>query len=472
MATLYSVLTYLTPLALDDFRYMADWRDDTARSLAFSFDGWREFYVYIRGYDNGRIANALDPVMTLFFPWKQIFPVVNGIMLAFSAAMVQRLACGRPRVLPLLMVWALMIVCLPWRDTLFVTAYSLNYVWSGFFTLVFLILLKRDSRRLLPLTLLAAVVAGGFHEAFAAATLCGLALLAFRRRFRLSPRFYIAVGVYLAATLLFMLSPGLIHRFMTSSGSSLWRPLLRDMLSLFILAVTLLSMACSRRGRSAIRRSLASRAGTVALGITLSGYAIAIAVGRVPRSYYWPQLAAVALTVMLLHELAFTPPEASDAVSRSARGRLFSSLRVAAALFLFILCTAQTCAVIRWQYRYAVQEAHIMTRLAQSQSGTVFYDISQPLHAPRYTLDIPVGWLWRSPFQYGQLWHWEMTPVLGVVPTRLEYAAPGPDFPDVEPIKDSDRNQKRLLPEYRDSYLYIPFITLSQDTLVYKTRGI
>ena len=119
MAALYALLSFFTPYYLDDWTFMGNWRDDAANQ-GFSWAGWWRYYTYIRGYDNGRIANALSPISTMFSPWKDIFPWVTGLLVALSAVMLQRLATGSRSVLYLSICWILMIVGLPWNDTIFV----------------------------------------------------------------------------------------------------------------------------------------------------------------------------------------------------------------------------------------------------------------------------------------------------------------------------------------------------------------
>lgn len=390
IAGLYSALSAVTPLVLDDWVFIGVWRDDVSGGYEFSFPVWWRFFEFIRGYDNGRLANALAPLSTMFSPWKEIFPYLTGLMMAGIAVLVQKFAGkrrdGDERIFVLASVWALMIVCLPWRDTLFARDYALNYIWGAVLTLAFLWLLKcRVEGRwkgggAMALLCLMAVVAGGWHEGFALPTFCGLGLLALIRRFRLPVIFYTVTFLYLAAALVFMLSPGLEGRAQNSLGTQMWRLIaFRDCL---IVVIDVILFAC---WLFTTRSKRLPAVPIVCMGIIAGGYAMGFCTVNTPRSYFWAGLAGICLAMWLL--LRLLPSLGKNILSVSAA-------------FIVAACTAQTVGVIVWQERYKKEYDEIIALLEESETGTIKYDMTLPPRAPVYTLGIPIGnKLWYEPWQ-------------------------------------------------------------------------
>ena len=452
MAVLYSVQSYLSPLCLDDWGFMGVWRDDIAAD-GFSFAAWRDYFNYIRGFDNGRIANALSPFSTLFSPWKELFPVATGVFLTLSAVLLQRFAAeGRYRPSALILTWALMIVFLPWNDTIFARDYSLNYIWAAAITLVFLFFLKRACRNrrwLLP-ALFMAIIAGGWHEGFAVPTLFGLGCLMLVRRFRLPVSVYIITAVYLGATLLFMLSPGLINRFYTSvSGPAshylLKRPLLIIVADILLMGVLAVAHIWRRRPLKKLFKELCSVPLIVSAGILISGYALGFLTVNTFRSFFWPDMAAICIALILLRNILRLLPVKA----------LY--LRTGAAALL-VLCVLQAISAIVWQKRYRQETDEIMALLDESATGTVFYDIRMPEKPPFYTFGMPVSAIWFNHYHYSLLWSYYMTPVIGVVPTSQRNAASSEWEPDTVGM---------IAPDYIRGRLVVPFISERGDTLFY-----
>lgn len=461
MAGLYAFLSGLTPFSLDDWTFMGNWRDDAEGGNEFSFPAWQRFFYFIRSYDNGRIANAMSPLSTMFSPWKELFPILTGTMLAAAVVLLQRFSTGSRSTFYLALAWGCMILFLPWRDTLFVRDYSLNYIWGAAVTLFFLWLLRKVTLRsasgngtrnaaVTALCILTAVIAGGWHEGFAIPSLCGLGLLMLAGRFRFPVRFYAIVSVYLVSALLFMFSPGLTARIEMSVEARHNIPYIRNYLVLIPLLCLAAGCCFGPYGRKALRNALKRPETVVMGGIMAAGYVIAVCTTNTPRSYFWPDMATIGLGLCILSRLEFIP-------RRMLRP---SSLLVA------FLCIAQTCSAILWQWRYKKETDEIMSMLEESPTGTVFHDLSLPENPPLYTLGMPVGHMWRSPWHYRALQSWEMKPTVAVVPEGLRYAKPSALTPPYSKIKPG--TARMTVPEFLDDgRLMIPFITEGGDTLVY-----
>ncbi|MCH5218669.1 MAG: hypothetical protein J1F07_09035 [Muribaculaceae bacterium] len=479
IAALYAAMSYITPLYLDDWGYMSVWRDDVGGG-SFSLSTLARYAEYVRGFDNGRIPNITAPLESIFSPGRELFPLFTGLLLALSIWFALRFASSRPSALRLVVMWAFFILFIHWRDTLFERIYSFNYIWAGAVTLLFLWLLRRgerqggssgsDNRRgsspwLFAATLVMAFLAGGWHEAFAAATLCGLFLLAATRRFRLSGRFYAAVAVYFIAMLIFALSPGMLRRLGSSMGGPQWHLSWKYFLVVYVFGLTVVCLLLSRKGRGVLLEALRSDVFIVCLGIMAAGFAIGFLTANTPRSFYWPSLAAIVATLLLIFRMP---------LRLSPLARRLSTLAIAG------LCTAQTALAIYWQARYTEDFNRIMALLEESETGTVFYDSPNPLYPPKATLGIPYANAWRSPFHYHLLWQWYMTPVIGVVPSDLRDAdlsegQPSAQVPRavnyrghlIAPYERLDTTIHMIVPAYRYDRVAIPFITVGGDTLIY-----
>lgn len=474
---LYTWLSQITPLSLDDWEFMGIWRDDTRGN-------WPDYYSFIRGFDNGRLANGVSPFSTTVWPWKEAFPLLTGALLAFTVAMSARFANGSVSFISLSLTWALMIIGLPWRDTIFVRDYSLNYIWSAAFTLGLLWLLQSGEKKgwSLPKFVAAAVlavVAGGWHESFAVATLCGLLLLMMARRFRMSARFFLVVAVYMAATLCFMLSPGMLRRIGSAIETTGTHVAPSSIFIGGILVCVLIVSLIFPKGRRLLAEARKSDTVIVAAGIFTAGYAIAIFTVKTARAFFWPDLAAVVIIVWWIMSMAKTAS---------------SSLETLAGSILALLCIGQTLSVIFWQNRYSADTTKIMAMLEHSDSGTVYYDSPYPAKPPFYTFGIPVANMWRNASHYRALWSYYMKPTLGVVPralsdASLEDAQPLPggyylfgeaviakfdktEFP-AGPAVPFHKVISTSLPSgaKEEGYrLVVPFVTDRGDTLVYFAR--
>lgn len=501
IASLYAVLCNLTPIALDDWAFMGNWRDDADGGSEFSFPAWWRYFLYIRGYDNGRIANALSPVSTMFSPWNTMFPFLTGVMLSLSLVLIQRLSTGHRSATALVFTWAIAILALPWRDTLFVRDYSLNYIWAGAVTLTLLWILRRSSRvgwnpLLLASGIVMAFLAGGWHEGFAVPTLFGLLLVAIARKFRLPWQFYLVVGVYTGFALAFMLSPGLIGRFVSTIGDDNPRRWLIRCHMMTMLDLLALICLLVRRDGGRILKTLKSETGLVATGIMFAGTLLGFCTTNTLRAYYWPEMGAIVLGLLIMKE--YMP----GFVKRK------TILRQWVAAGVCLLCIAQSVASIVWQARYTKECDRILALLKASDNGTIYYDHNLYLRPPVYTLGFPFGRQYVSRINFFTLHAYYDRPMIGVVPTALKEVDLGMGTPIegklvkdgmpqaaeaftgrgtriwegyiIAPYEDLRPGGIRKVPEYpgriefRNSdtiitsdFTAVPFITERGDTLLY-----
>ena len=402
---LYVALTASTPFYLDDFNFMAIWREQ-AGSMEFSWSGLRDFYSYIRENDNGRFANVLSPITTSFSPLKELFPLINGLFYVSLIVMVQLLSGGkafRPDNLMLPIAWASVIAFLPWRDYILVFDYTLNYLWSAVMSLlVIYMLLKGESHgwRIgnFILALLVVLVSGGMHEGFSASTLCGLALLILCRKFRISRQFYILFAVYFLISVLVGISPGVLSRFNYAMGMYHYKP---EKSTVLVVAVWIMAVGLSlisKPGRKMLLRIFQTDIFIVCFGVFLSGYLIGYFTLNEPRCYFYANLGVVIMLLQIIGEI---------------RSRFVASGHTLIAGetlcgVVMVLCCLHTLGVIHWQKKFGEEAREIYAKMASSEPGEIFeegrlihHKFQNPAPMPKWLLDIPLSSskIWGNEFQ-------------------------------------------------------------------------
>ncbi len=127
IAAVYAVIAYIVPLALDDYVFIDTYTNALPDPRSdFSLRRWVAFASIVRCEDNGRLANILSPVSTLFTS-KWLYAVITGCVTAALVWLLARLAKGdKPDWRLLAAVWAVVLVALPWRNNFFFYDYELN----------------------------------------------------------------------------------------------------------------------------------------------------------------------------------------------------------------------------------------------------------------------------------------------------------------------------------------------------------
>lgn len=421
IAVLYTILSLVTPYYLDDWMFMGEYKEH-AGTETFSREGFMNFFRYIRWYDNSRIANLLSPFSTLFYPFNIIFPYVNGCVYAIMICMVQRLSCGdngRLKCLFLLISWASVIVFLPWFDSILVFDYTLNYVWSSAFSLLFIYFIlkyekinKWNGVRLIGVALLA-VLAGGFHEGFGVPTSCGVVLAAFWKKGRMSWQYYFIGIILIASTLIFMLGDGIIHRISyTTEGERIF-PGLRIVAVILITAGCYIMAFSLKKGRKAVLESMKSLLFPICIGIMISGYLIGFFTIGAPRCYFYPNLAVLVLLLNLTYRI-------TGVYKRYFEVGYVSGI---VGVILFAACCAQTIGVIYWQKFFGDKTKKIYAMMKTSPSGMIYYDLELFYPIPEYTLKMPVTVrnIWSTFFEFKVLNMYYQRPFLSLAPTFMEH---------------------------------------------------
>ena len=413
IAVLYSVMTLFTPLAIDDYMFMSIWKEQTS-GFSFSLNDLADYYQYIRNTDNGRIANLFAPFTSLFSPFKELFPFLNGIMVAFLVFLTYKLECqqeGKINILFLIMTWGAIIVFLPWYNSILFANYALNYTWSASLTLGFIFYLFQSEQKAWStprfiICLILAFIAGGWHESFAIPTLSGITLYILSRKGKVSRYFYFICIVYLISAFAFMLSPGLIARFGFSVSEQHHPPSVRYYLVALVLLVLLACCILNKEGRHVLYKSLKSPTIITFFGVMVSGYSIGFLTVNNPRSYYWANLATIIIILYLLFKLNIFQER--------------PKLTKICSVIILLLCIIQTIIVIKWQNSYYRENEIVISEIEKSPTGLVFYDFKMPINTPKYTLNIPTSAFWGHPWQYRVLSWYYKKPMLSIVPEELQ----------------------------------------------------
>ena len=415
-------VTWFTPLYTDDWMFLYRWKI-AGGTKDFSLDTMAKFFSICREQDNSRISNMFTPFTSVFSPFKEIFPIVNGLFYALLIMLVQKISCNfskRPDVVILVFAWACLIVFLPWFDVIFIYAFTFNYIWASVVALTFLfILLQSDEKgwtwQRTTLGCIFAFLTAAFHEGFGVPTLCGMGLWMIFRKGRMSWQFWLMSGIIFVTTLVFVISKGTMTRLALTLGDHFYLPSYRVIAVLVLAAIVFTILAFSRTGKEIISATCKRPVFPVCLGIFISSYVIALATEQKPRCYLYGNEAVVVLLLNLLY---------NSRKIMSAKGKQHNFLYGVAAGGMLILCVIQSIATIYWQKRYGDESREVYSLLEKSDNGIVYYDFKNKGLPPKYTLTMPIGHspIWGNTGQYQILRTYFATPFMAVLPKVLEDA--------------------------------------------------
>lgn len=418
VALTYAAMSWLTPLMFDDLLFISSYREITGGD-AFSLEGYADYFMQLRNNDNSRLANEAFPAIILWPGTRLIFNVITGLMMSMIILLVSRIATSRwtPRGGFCIAIWFALLLTLPWRNNLFVTNYSLNYIYSAVITLTFSIVMLRllrggVSKPFVAAALLLGMLTAAWHEGFAAPMLGALGVVGcvdgYRRR-RMSVPFWSIIIISALVMLAFALSPGILNRAGRELGGdvSLSYRLPRLVVNNYLVVGTIILLAAgtlASKGRKLIVSAFADHWCALFALVALFGLAICVVVNPTPRTAFWPQLAA---TVMWLRWLWLR-----------YRQRVTGWKRTAAIAVMAIFIAVQSSVSIYWQHKYCVEHNEIVAMLERSP-GTVFYDVIDPGRIPLISMYMPVRIEFHDVFGPYAFTQYYGRKDLAVVPTTL-----------------------------------------------------
>lgn len=497
IAIVYTLFSYLTPYQWDDLRFLGMYLDYNEGDYSFKFSAFIDTCVDVRLTDNGRLANILDILIVTFVP-KWLFSICTGLVTAgiywFLTKFVQLVTNrmhGFSDFMVLTVIWAISLVAFPWRDSIMIPDFSLNYLYSTFFSLwvIYIANASENNKRLNVLKTAAlcivALIAGMFHEGFSAPVLGGLGVYALLKRFHLPLSWWIIVCAYALGTIFVLSSPGILGRVDNEIGgiqiqhhdwiykTFLILPL--PFLSAVVMAVMLSQPKLRRRLIGLFKHQIYVLA---SVGLIISA-AMCYVLNALPR-YGW--FASVLSVVVLLPMVLATVPY---------RFSVGKDVRILSYI-LFLCVSVLMCNVLRWQYFFCQQDQEIHALIDQSADGTVYYDVFPPEHLPKIALYQPVRHTWVYSLQMGDVSRVKRSSkLIAVVPTALrnlrrhKIATHGTDETDIFLYKNlilgkydnaqpvlAHRKMMQLKTEAGNEYKVkvrcgFPFVSVEGDTLMY-----
>ncbi|MCM1021886.1 MAG: DUF6056 family protein [Muribaculum sp.] len=374
----YAVLSYFTPLQVDDLWYLAQYIGADSRTgyLSMCIDHWL--------MQNGRLGNMICPLFVGIFP-----PIVRAVLIAAAVVclMVMSIELWQrsAKLVPVrfVMFWLLFVVCLPWHDNIFVDDFALNYVLSALLNVLFIRYLICDERVRwwrLPLALLA----GWSHEGVSVPLLLAVSLVILLFRIRLSRRRIVLMIAYVCGILLVVASPGIWQRAGGAETQLGFRHFARVAVVWFP-AVTGLLVAVSvcaivPRWRSVVIRAMHNMMFVLAIVVALLTYAVVIYSGASFRAAFFSELLAI---------VAFLSVFFPGGLARYSRWLVIGGLSFLALFFV---------GLIKWQYIFYCQSKTITEKLVSQNGGAVYGQIKY--YAPFFTLGQTTDGQWRNPLNY------------------------------------------------------------------------
>lgn len=401
VAAFFGLMTFWAPVAIDDIMFNICYREANGGSDAFSLRAFVDMAMEIRKADNCRLSNILDPLFTMMSPWKEIFPWLNGLLCAgIFWLIIKKIADVRRHLtIATALLWIAIVVFLPWRNMMFITDYSLNYVFPSFLTLLLVYLVTRSDIRTWTPALTAAIIllaipTAAWHEGFFAATICGFGVWAILRRFRLRWQWWLTMVVYTAVALLFALSPGILQRTVREVTVEprelpLWHIGL-DLLPCVLIVILIGVTAFGRKGRELLCHLAANEKFVVFFVAAVAGTLLSVVVTHRPRTSFWPNLCAI--SAFMIYAVEF--------IRLRGENRCRGLLRIAGigAVCAVIVCITHGVYSMVWQYRFYCENEYIDSQI-ENGVNEIYIDRLHPVSPRVLTLAFPNSYKWMN-FQY------------------------------------------------------------------------
>lgn len=416
---IYALLSFYTPLQVDDLAFMRYYLDFNEGDAGFSFEALGKYADLIRDNDNSRLGNIVAPLVDLSPAMHYLFPIIVGISVCLIVGIIRRLIMGPgQKVFSLMAVWGVFAIFLPWRNGIMIWDYSLNYIISSALTLLFIKGLLRFEKDKMPLPMLLgmsilAILSGGWHEGFAFPTLAGMGVWALVRKFRMCGQWWLVSGLYLLSAIAFGISPGIVMRALTGGGSvaeTSWLKIAFDLLLPILLICSFGGMLLFKRGRAQLSELFSKPVVLICFPAMVVGVVISVAFNHTPRTAFYPDLLAIVLLGLIYLEPVYMV--------------LSKGWRIFIGSVIFAILIAHGCIAVIWQHKLFLEYEEIVRVIANGDSPTVYRDILMPEWVPIYALRYPVGGTWVEPFQYKVVRLYYGDERIAVVPEALRDAMP------------------------------------------------
>lgn len=421
VAVLFALLSQFTDYHVEDLSFQRYYLDYNGQSDDFSLPAFSRLTYDTFWTDNARWANIFTALITLMVP-KWVFSVTTGVVVAAIFWLMTVIAgvSRKFRAAAMLALATAGYILLPWRGSMLLTTYLLNYVYPSLFSLLTIVILDRCERKApgawtVVAGCLCAFLTGWGHEALGMSLCVSLLVYAIINRFSLPRVWFIIAICLILGTVVTVFTPGILTRAGKGSaelgGFSAIFKTLNLIPAILILAAVMVVVLVPAKMR---RRALGIMAGgdfVICFTGAVVGTIISLKFSDSARSSWFAETFAMITILMLLRIF----PEKIK--------RLCNPVTT---VMLYIAFTLFTLNLIRWQWRFFQQDKEIHAALAESPSGTVFYDIIDPMGCRYETLFIATRNMWVNNFNYDCLTR-RFRKEVAVVPTALESYSGQPD---------------------------------------------
>lgn len=381
VALFFSLMYFWTPLYMDDWIFLYRYRITNGGSDEFVFSSWIHFIVDNSKVDNGRLANLFAPFfatealgMRAIFPWLSGFAVASTIPFVFSFSGIKKY-----RVAYACVAFVFIVGFLPWRDSLYLQDYSLNYVFSTAITFLNLWLILRYDNRGWTYTkfvicLLLTLLAAGWHEEFALSISGAMGLWALLHPRKCSVQWWVIAVFYFVFGWLFLYTPGMIDRAVTH-GVQLNQIRMHQMVYCvpqIVVVLTVFILILNRRGRKTLCVYFAERPFFICFAAMCVTFAVPLIIPFSPRMMYWPAV----LSFVCLFRMC-----------RSWADKVFSFRLVRVFTYMcFFLLLVQLSTVVYWQRKIYCNVEELYEKFRTHQS--VFHNLIRLDEIPWWTLKL------------------------------------------------------------------------------------
>lgn len=326
--------------------------------------------------------------------------------------------------------WVLVVLTLPWSNSLWVGVYAFSYIFPGALMMVILWLvttaMKPERASVAPrlaTALVLALLLGWWHEQFALALACGLlAWVALGRSTRegrrtpdrLNSTYVLAIALALiAVALLCVLGSGMTTRVAGENG---WTKLplayvLKRNIPTIALWVVLIA-GLFTNGKRWYRQCVSSPVLVITAAGALAAMVIHIAGGAAARGAFAATLLSIVAWTTLLANRA---EHAANKIS----------------VVVILLCIAQGVMADYYQYPYYKQYNYLMGQMRTHPGETIYYDLLPVNQVNPWQKGMSSRSTFVEPFTYQCLWQDPVMDGSVVVPTCLDRdldANPEPDM--------------------------------------------
>lgn len=382
------------PYKCDDTLYMMPIRDyingiDDSFPLRNIIKAFKERYRI----DNIRLANDILPFFLLLPKW--IPALLNGIMVLILFDFSRKLALiERGALCAVSLLFAMLVVFLPWYDQMFECCFAFNYVWSSTLALVYLYCFVTHPRR--PVNsvqsaglIILGIVVGAFHEGISLPLFGGIAVYLLTNRNKVTRWQLLLCLSLLPGLIMLLMAPGTSFRFtvLTQYGIiSILSPLKYHVP--FIIFALLLIVFTLKYRRKFFRMFISTPLVIITVVSSIS-IVIHVVLQFAPRVGWTCILFSIIGIFYLLHELhsSFYRPK----ILLSSIGTL-----VGIAILTHLAAAAYYAVKLRDEFN------NVLALYRTSEDGTVFYDIISEFDAPRLLLKKPYfeTFTWSLPCSY------------------------------------------------------------------------